>query len=159
MLPGFCSRGHSVLKKKLFEEFQDDCLMHGHLWYLNGMIWAIQALLQALHFALMPPIKFLLKRMYGLEEDIVWSTEDSCHGGTTQWFCLLWDYNPQANALQIKPLRPTNMHMVSWVFNSSEKLPYHTQSFKHIHGWTIHTCRDYTTGQHTKTLFCGEIIF
>ena len=47
-LPGFCSRGHMVLKKKLLEEFQDGCLMHGHLWYLTGMIWAIQAL----HFAL-----------------------------------------------------------------------------------------------------------
>ena len=43
-LPGFCSRGHMVLKKKLLEEFQDGCLMHGHLWYLNGMIRAIQAL-------------------------------------------------------------------------------------------------------------------
>ena len=37
MLSGFCSRGHMVLKN-LFEEFQDDCLMNGHLWYLNGMI-------------------------------------------------------------------------------------------------------------------------
>ena len=85
------------LKKKLFEEFQDDCLMNGHLWYLNGMIWAIQAL----HFALMPPIKFLLKRVYGLEEDIVWSTKDSCNGGTTHRVCRLWVYNPQSNALQI----------------------------------------------------------
>ena len=30
-LPGFCSRGHMVLKKNLLEEFQDGCLMHGHL--------------------------------------------------------------------------------------------------------------------------------
>ena len=32
-----------VLKKKLFEEFQDGCLVHGHLWYLNGMIAAMLA--------------------------------------------------------------------------------------------------------------------
>ena len=38
MLPGFCSRGHMVLKKKLFEEFKEGCLMHGHLLYLNGII-------------------------------------------------------------------------------------------------------------------------
>ena len=31
MLPDFCSRGHRVLKKKLLEEFQDGCLMHGNL--------------------------------------------------------------------------------------------------------------------------------
>ena len=48
MLPGFCSRGHNVLKKKLFEEFKDVCLMHGHVWYLNGIIWAIQGLRFAL---------------------------------------------------------------------------------------------------------------
>ena len=38
MLPGFYSRGHMVLKKKLFEEFKDGCLMHGHVCYLNGII-------------------------------------------------------------------------------------------------------------------------
>ena len=48
MLPGFCSRGHIVLKKKLFEEFKDVCLMHRHVWYLNGIIWAIQGLRFAL---------------------------------------------------------------------------------------------------------------
>ena len=38
MLPGFYSRGHMVLKRKLLKEFLDGCLMHGHLGYLNGMI-------------------------------------------------------------------------------------------------------------------------
>ena len=38
MLPGFCSRGRMVLKKKLFEEFQECFFMHDHLRYLNGMI-------------------------------------------------------------------------------------------------------------------------
>ena len=54
MLPGFCSREHMVFKKKLFKEFQDGCFMHGHLWYLNGLIWAIiQCLLFALVYAQM----------------------------------------------------------------------------------------------------------
>ena len=44
MFAWFLTRGHMVLKKQLLEEFQDGCLMHGHLWYLNGMIWAIHAL-------------------------------------------------------------------------------------------------------------------
>ena len=34
------------------------------------------------------------------KKDTVRSPEDSCHGGTTQWFCRLWVYNPQSNALQ-----------------------------------------------------------
>ena len=52
MLPGFCSREHMVFKQKLFKEFQDGCFMHGHLWNLNGLIWAIiQCLLFALVYA------------------------------------------------------------------------------------------------------------
>ena len=51
MLPGFCSRDHMVFKKKLFKEFQDDCFMHGHLWYMNGLIWAIQCHLFVLVYA------------------------------------------------------------------------------------------------------------
>ena len=42
MLPATCSREQMVLKKKLFEEYQDGCFMHGHIWYLNKMIWTIQ---------------------------------------------------------------------------------------------------------------------
>ena len=30
-----------VWKKLLVEEFQDGCLMHGHLLCMNGMIFAI----------------------------------------------------------------------------------------------------------------------
>ena len=37
MLPGFCSRGHIVLKK-LIKEFKDGFLMNGHRLYPNGMI-------------------------------------------------------------------------------------------------------------------------
>ena len=78
ILTGFCSREHMVFKTKLFKEFQDGCFMHGHLWYLNGLIWAIiQCLLFALVYAQID-ICFWKK-------DIVWRTEDSCHCGTTQW--------------------------------------------------------------------------
>ena len=78
MLPGFCSREHMVFKKKLFKEFQDGCFMHGHLWYLNGLIWAI---IQCLLFAL---VYAQIDICFG-KKDIVWRTEDSCHCGTTQW--------------------------------------------------------------------------
>ena len=33
-----------VRKKMLVEEIQDDLLMHGHLWCVNGMILAIQSI-------------------------------------------------------------------------------------------------------------------
>ena len=87
--------------KLLFEEFQEGCLVHGHLWYLNGKILAILSLKRALSFEvvvwripwrllsawpslvsecndlsiwlnwLMVFIKVLPKRTYGLE-DVVW---------------------------------------------------------------------------------------
>ena len=56
-----------VWRKMLFEEFQDDFPMDGHLWHLDGMIKAILGL----HFALKTPIDFMLKKKYGLE-DVVW---------------------------------------------------------------------------------------
>ena len=56
-----------------------------------------------------------------LEKVIIWSTEDSRHGGTTQWFCWLWVYNPKFNALQTWSQRSTNMQMDSWVLSSSEQ--------------------------------------
>ena len=97
----FCSRENIGLKL-LLEEFQDGCLVHGHLWYLNGKILAILSLKRAISFEdvvwrspwrllsawpslvsecndlsiwlnwLMPTIKALPKRTYGLE-DVVWS--------------------------------------------------------------------------------------
>ena len=57
-----------VWKKMLFEEFQDGCLVHGQLWCVNGVILAILSL----HVAGSLIIKFLLKRMYGLENNVVW---------------------------------------------------------------------------------------
>ena len=35
-------------RRNCLKNSQDGCLMHGHHWYLNGMIWAIQALYFAL---------------------------------------------------------------------------------------------------------------
>ena len=46
----------------MFEEFQDGCLVLGNLSYANGMILAVSESQCC--------IKFLLKRIYGLEEDI-----------------------------------------------------------------------------------------
>ena len=62
-----CLLRHMVWRKMLFEEFQDDYSVDGHLWYLSGMIKAILGL----HFALKNPISFMIKRKYGLE-DVVW---------------------------------------------------------------------------------------
>ena len=50
----------------LVKELKDGCLVLGNLWYSNEMILAIfeSPCCQK------PPIKFLLKRIYGLEEDV-----------------------------------------------------------------------------------------
>ena len=48
----------------LFEEFQDDYSMDGHLRYLGRMIKANLGL----HFALKTPINFILKRKYSLKD-------------------------------------------------------------------------------------------
>ena len=58
MLPGVCSRGQMVLKKKLFEEFQERCFIMTILdiW----MEWFEQ-------FRVFVSPKFLLKLIYGLE--------------------------------------------------------------------------------------------
>ena len=109
----FCSWRHMVWRKMLLEEYQNCCLVLGHpdIW-INELIYseppyrrisaqedvwfgrrnclkismmAIQGLCFTLVFAQMDI--WLGKRYF-------WSTEDSCHGGTTQWFCWLWVYNP-----------------------------------------------------------------
>ena len=54
--------------KKLFEKFQEGCLVHDHRLYLIGMKEAFLS-----HFGLTHPIKFLLMRTYCLEEDAVLS--------------------------------------------------------------------------------------
>ena len=62
----FYLRGYMVWKM-LVEEFQDDCLVLGNLWYANRMILAIS---KSKICCMKPSIKFLLKRIYGLEEDV-----------------------------------------------------------------------------------------
>ena len=54
-----------VWKMMMFEEFQDSCLVLGSLSYANGMISATSESLCCRK----PSIKFLLKRIYGLEDD------------------------------------------------------------------------------------------
>ena len=55
-----------VWKKKMFGEFQDGSLVLGNLISANGMILAVSES----QCCMKPSIEFLLKRIYGLEEDI-----------------------------------------------------------------------------------------
>ena len=64
----FCSRGYMVWKMIMFEEFQDGCLVLGNLSYENGMILATSES----PCCMKPSAKFLLKRIYGFEDDDVW---------------------------------------------------------------------------------------
>ena len=50
--------------KMLAEEINDGCLVQGNLWYANGMILAIS---ESPCWG-KPWTKFLLKRIYGLED-------------------------------------------------------------------------------------------
>ena len=50
--------------KMLDEEFQDGILMHGHPRCVNGMFLAISES----PYCSKPSIKFLFKRIYGLED-------------------------------------------------------------------------------------------
>ena len=50
----------------LVEEFQDGCLVLSNIWYANGMILAISVS----PCCQKPLIKILLKRIYGLIEDV-----------------------------------------------------------------------------------------
>ena len=68
LLASFCSRGYMVWKMMMFEEFHHGCLVLGNLWYANGMISGTS---ESPCYR-MPSIKFLLKRIYGLEEDVGW---------------------------------------------------------------------------------------
>ena len=90
-----------VWKKMFVWEYGDGCLVLGHLWYLNVMITAYLSILSACRLPssfcsrgyivwkilfklfkifsyleypcwLATHIKFLLKRTYGFEEDVVW---------------------------------------------------------------------------------------
>ena len=64
----FCARDYMVRKEMLDEEFNGVLIVHGHLWCVNGVMFAI---LES-PYCWNPSIKFLIKRIYGLEEDAVW---------------------------------------------------------------------------------------
>ena len=49
--------------EKLFENFQEDCLVHDHLSYLSRRIEGFMSLFLPTH-----PNQFLLMKTYGLEE-------------------------------------------------------------------------------------------
>ena len=55
-----------VWKMMMFEKFQDGCLVLGNLSYANVMISTVSKPLKCAK----PSIKFLLKGIYDLEEDI-----------------------------------------------------------------------------------------
>ena len=84
----FCSRGYMVWKMMMFEEFQDGCLVLGNLSYSNGMISAVSEPLCSMK----PSIKFLIKRIYGLEEDNVWRIPkwlfSACQSSICKWHDL-----------------------------------------------------------------------
>ena len=83
----------------LVEEFQDDCLVLGNLWYANGMILAISK----------PPyctklsIKFLLKRIYGLEEDVGWRIPRWLFSARQSLICKWDDYSYFWGSCCLKP--------------------------------------------------------
>ena len=58
----------------MFEEFQDGCLVLGNLSYANGMILTTSVSLCCWKLS----IKFLLKRIYGLELMMFEEFNDSC---------------------------------------------------------------------------------
>ena len=65
----------------MFEEFQDGCLVLGNFWYANGMILATSESPCCME----PSIKFLLKRIYGLEEDVE-EFQDGCLVQGNLWY-------------------------------------------------------------------------
>ena len=67
-----------MIWKMLVEEFQDGCLVYGHLWGVNGVILAISES----SYCWKSSIWFLIKRIYGLKEDVGKGFQDGCivHG-------------------------------------------------------------------------------
>ena len=132
----FCSRENIGLQM-LFEELQVGCLVHGHLWYVNGKILAILSLNRALSFEdviwripwrllsawpslvsecndlsiwhnwLMPTIKALPERTYGLE-DVVWRN--------SRWLFSAWPF--LINVINGMILAILSLH-VAWRIPSS----------------------------------------
>ena len=87
----FCSRGYMVWKKILVKEFQNGCLVLGNLWYANGMIKAISEF----PCCRKPSIKFLLKKIDGLKEDVGWRIQRWLFSG---WPSLISEWNDLSNS-------------------------------------------------------------
>ena len=64
----FCSREYMVWKEMVVEKFKYGYLVHGHHWWVKGVILAISES----PFCRKLFIKFLIKRKYGLKEDVGW---------------------------------------------------------------------------------------
>ena len=74
-----------VWKKMLVEEFQDSCIVHGYLWCVNGVILASSESQNCRK----PSIDFLIKRIYGLEEDVSWRIPRWLYSA---WPSLMWEW-------------------------------------------------------------------
>ena len=87
ILPGIShqvSAQEDMVWKIMFEEFQDGCSMMDPLWHLNGMISAVADPLCCMK----PSIMFLIKRIYGLEEDIGWRIPKWLFSTCLSFICL-----------------------------------------------------------------------
>ena len=149
-LPGLCSRGHYGFEEEI--AWQDGCLMHGHLWYLNGMIWAIQAL----HFALVS----------AQDEYTVWKKKILQEVLKTA--AMVAQHNDSASCESTIPslmpykLSHCALQICRWFLNFEQLRKVtllHSVFKKYTRPKPFYTYWYYTTRQHTKTLFCGEIIF
>ena len=145
-----------VLKKKLFEDFQDGCLVHGHLWYLNGMIWAIQGLpfcLDASHqVSAQEDIWFGRRYFLKYWRQLSWWPNTMISASCESTIPSLMPYKLSHCALQI-----CRWYLQFWTVQNSYLT---TLSLCNIYmAEPFYTHWYYTTWQHTKTLFCGEIIF
>ena len=151
MLPGFCSREHLVFKKILFKEFQDGCFMHGHFWYLNGLIWAIQCLFFALAYSHID-IRFGKKILFEEMQTAFMVAQHTNSASCESTIPIIMPYKLSHCALQIcrwflEFLTVQNNNLTTLSLSNM----YMAEHF--------YTYWFYITQQHTKTLFCGEIIF
>ena len=81
----FCSRGYMVWMM-LDEEFQNGCLVHGHLWYANGVIFAIMSLYVAWRILQ----RFCSKNRCCLMNNKMAVKFLDIFGFWMKWFYLIW---------------------------------------------------------------------
>ena len=138
----FCSRGY-IVWKMLDEKLQDGCLEHGSLWCVNGVSLAISKSL----WCLKPSIKFLLKRIYGLEGDDVWINPRWLFSARQSLICKCYDLSyfwvsmyPEAFLkflLQRKySLEDVGWRIPRWLFSALSSLMCEWDKFCQF--WVIH---------------------